>query len=143
MALHPLPVPVVRCGSCNARLTSNVGGQADYVEEGSVPVPQGRWAVDPSPRTVEVWHRGMPKGRTVREETDPAGAVVVHPDDRLDGALVDIEESSAGCCGLDGCDGPNQRCAACGSVVGTARTDCWTEKEMRFWPDRVRVSDGG
>jgi hypothetical protein len=104
-------------------------------------VRRGRWAVDSLARTVEVWHQGMPQGQTVTEETDPAGSVVVHPYDRLEGALVDVEGRAAGCCGLDGLDGPNQRCAACGSVVGTARTDCWTAKEVRFWPDRVRVSD--
>lgn len=30
-----------------------------------------------------------------------------------------------GCCGLDGCDGPNQICG-CGAQIGTLRTDCWT-----------------
>lgn len=30
-----------------------------------------------------------------------------------------------GCCGLDGCDGPNQICE-CGAEIGTLRTDCWT-----------------
>lgn len=32
-----------------------------------------------------------------------------------------------GCCGLDGCDGPNQLCG-CGAEVGTLRTDCWTPR---------------
>ncbi len=31
-----------------------------------------------------------------------------------------------GCCGLDGCDGPNMRCRACGVEVGTRQSDCWT-----------------
>jgi hypothetical protein len=33
----------------------------------------------------------------------------------------------AGCCGLDGCDGPNQLCG-CGAEIGTLRTDCWTPR---------------
>ncbi len=30
-----------------------------------------------------------------------------------------------GCCGLDGCNGPNRICA-CGAEVGTEMSDCWT-----------------
>lgn len=105
-----------------------------------MPVPRGHWAVDPASRTVEVWRSGMAKGQSEVLETDPAESVVVHPSDRLSGALSDVEGRSAGCCGLDGCDGPNQRCTTCSAIVGTARTDCWTVKEVRFWPDRVRVS---
>ena len=30
-----------------------------------------------------------------------------------------------GCCGLDGCDGPNRECA-CGAAVGTEMSDCYT-----------------
>jgi hypothetical protein len=80
----------------------------------------------------------MRRGDFETIETDPPDAIVVHPDDRGEGALVDVPDSN-GCCGLDGLDGPNQTCAGCGAIVGTARTDCWTEKEMRFWPDRVSL----
>ena len=31
----------------------------------------------------------------------------------------------SGCCGLDGCDGPNRVCT-CGAYVGTEMSDCWT-----------------
>lgn len=30
-----------------------------------------------------------------------------------------------GCCGLDGCNGPNIICA-CGAGIGTETSDCWT-----------------
>ncbi|MEJ2001579.1 MAG: hypothetical protein P8X77_09315 [Maritimibacter sp.] len=30
-----------------------------------------------------------------------------------------------GCCGLDGCDGPNRICS-CDAEVGTESSDCWT-----------------
>ncbi len=33
-----------------------------------------------------------------------------------------------GCCGLDGCDGPNLLCGNCGAEVATLRTDCWTPR---------------
>ena len=32
----------------------------------------------------------------------------------------------AGCCGLDGCDGPNMLCRVCHTEVGTMQSDCWT-----------------
>jgi len=32
----------------------------------------------------------------------------------------------AGCCGLDGCDGPNMLCRVCHAEVGTMQSDCWT-----------------
>jgi hypothetical protein len=32
----------------------------------------------------------------------------------------------AGCCGLDGCDGPNMLCRGCHAEVGTMQSDCWT-----------------
>lgn len=31
-----------------------------------------------------------------------------------------------GCCGLDGCDGPNMLCRVCEAEVGTMQSDCWT-----------------
>ena len=30
-----------------------------------------------------------------------------------------------GCCGPDGCDGPNRQCP-CGALIGTETRDCWT-----------------
>lgn len=32
----------------------------------------------------------------------------------------------SGCCGLDGCDGPNLVCKNCGAEAGTMQSDCWT-----------------
>lgn len=32
----------------------------------------------------------------------------------------------AGCCGLDGCNGPNMLCRVCHAEVGTMQSDCWT-----------------
>jgi hypothetical protein len=31
-----------------------------------------------------------------------------------------------GCCGLDGCNGPNMLCRVCKAEVGTMQSDCWT-----------------
>lgn len=37
-----------------------------------------------------------------------------------------------GCCGPDGCDGPNRVCE-CGTFIGTEMRDCWTS--FLFIPD--------
>lgn len=132
---------VVCCSSCGAGLTGELSSEPlARLRDHDQPVPVGAWAVDPSARTVSRWERGMPRGEYRVIQTDPPGCVVVHPADRLNGALVDVAGRSAGCCGLDGCDGPNQACAACGAVVATARTDCWTTKEVRFLPLGTNMS---
>ena len=41
-------------------------------------------------------------------------------------------ERRFGCCGLDGCDGPNRICE-CGEHIGTESSDCWTPR--MFIPD--------
>ncbi|MBT2118892.1 hypothetical protein KK141_11295 [Dyella sp. LX-66] len=57
----------------------------------------------------------------------------LNPDD-LNESVHDTYDARRlnGCCGLDGCDGPNQVCR-CGADVGTLRTDCWTPRV--FIPD--------
>jgi hypothetical protein len=41
-----------------------------------------------------------------------------------------------GCCGLDGCDGPNRLCQ-CGAHIGTELSDCWTPR--MFIPDPLET----
>lgn len=50
----------------------------------------------------------------------------LNPDD-LSPAVRNSDDMTRlnGCCGLDGCNGPNQLCS-CGAEIGTLRTDCWT-----------------
>ena len=50
-----------------------------------------------------------------------------------------VTGQAVACCGLDGQDGPNQACASCGQVLGTAWTDCWTQHEVRFTPGTVEL----
>lgn len=40
--------------------------------------------------------------------------------------LVDIACRLNGCCGLDGCGGPNMRCKNCKAEAVTTQSDCWT-----------------
>lgn len=118
----------VYCAGCGATLTRPLRRAAAGVA-GTVELSQ--FFVDANPKVVI--------GATERE-VDPAGAIVVHPDDRIAESLGTVEGHSFGCCGLDGTDGPNQACTSCGRIVGTARTDCWiADHEMRFWPTEVHL----
>jgi hypothetical protein len=45
-----------------------------------------------------------------------------------------------GCCGLDGCDGPNRVCS-CGAYVGTEMNDCWTSYLFVPCPSNTEWSD--
>jgi hypothetical protein len=45
-----------------------------------------------------------------------------------------------GCCGSDGLDGPNRACA-CGNVVATEKSDCWTQPEVLFLKGSVDLRD--
>lgn len=112
-------------------------GQINLTVTGDATIPQGSIVLGAPARTLERWARAGTTGATIVQA--PAGSVVVHPDDRLPDALHEAGQA-AGCCGLDGQDGPNQACA-CGAVVGTAWTDCWTANEVRLLPDAVTVTE--
>jgi len=64
-----------------------------------------------------------------------AGAIASNPEDILTDSLTSAGADN-GCCGSDGCDGPNRACL-CGSIVATQWSDCWTPAEVRFLPDAV------
>jgi len=46
----------------------------------------------------------------------------------LESAVEPVDDANRlnGCCGPDGCDGPNMRCRSCKAEVGTRQNDCWT-----------------
>lgn len=112
-------------------------GEIDLTVAGESTLARGRIVLGAPARTVERWAR--PGSNVEPIVQAPAGSVVVHPDDRLPDALKEVGQT-AGCCGLDGQDGPNQACT-CGAVLGTAWTDCWTANEVRFLPDAVQVAE--
>lgn len=133
----------MRCAACGEPKTVPLATvdaeRIDLTVVGSATLPQGSIVLAAPARTLVRWARaGSEVEPTIQA---PAGSVVVHPDDLLAGALQPVG-SAAGCCGLDGQDGPNQGCT-CGAVLGTAWTDCWTANEVRFLPDAVEVAEAG
>jgi hypothetical protein len=45
-----------------------------------------------------------------------------------------------GCCGLDGCDGPNLVCTN-GHEIGTEKSDCWTPHAAVLLENVVGVNE--
>ena len=71
----------------------------------------------------------LPSGSVIQEDgsyfNGRDGFFLVHPADLINVKLTTDGKRVNGCCGLDGCDGPNLQCAVCGSYVATKMTDCW------------------
>lgn len=132
---------VVRCASCSAPMTVPLevvdADRIDLSVVGETTLPRGTIVLGAPARTLERWARPGTHAEPVVQA--PTGSVVVHPDDRLPD-VVQTVGNAQGCCGLDGQGGANQGCA-CGAVLGTAWTDCWTANEVRFLPDAVEVAE--
>lgn len=129
---------VFRCRGCRRALTRPVRRLAvlpalEYADEDEVSmaptVGVGSWAMDPEPRLRAA--DGAPRGSL--------GCLVVNPADGLDLEAHPDPYRNSGCCGHDGCDGPNRRCPACHAEVATPSDDCWTHVELRFEPGAVDV----
>jgi hypothetical protein len=119
------------CKSCGARLTAwltpirdpaelwRLGqfGQTQTVKQPVCPVPPGR-ALMVSSEVLSVLRADH--GLDLTE-----GGIWLHLSDLLAEVGYAARRRIAGCCGLDGMDGPNRACP-CGAEVGTERSDCWT-----------------
>ena len=123
------------CSRCRTPLTRPVKAilalpeRRQPAEEYLPTVGVGEWAIDPEPRS-----RG--------DDGEPRGShncVVVNLDDLLDLGSHPDHFRSSGCCRRDGLDGPNLICPTCGAEVATAVDDCWTYREARLQPQRVRA----
>lgn len=133
-----MPRDLFVCAACSHPLTERVERvvalpERRYADEDQVSyrptMPAGTWTIDPAPRLL------LPNP----ESEASTGCLVVNPEDGL--ALEPHPEAirNSGCCGHDGCDGPNRRCPQCHADVATLSDDCWTYVELRFEPSAVRV----
>ena len=119
---------ILRCVACEAALTvplTIVSGKAPGVVR-----PEHE---DRKPLTVA--GVGFKSWEAIEHSPDDTPALLefipqfwLNPDDLTD-AVRDTrnERRLGGCCGIAGCDGPNQICR-CGADIGTLRTDCWTPR---------------
>ncbi|WP_332897941.1 hypothetical protein [Haladaptatus sp. CMSO5] len=126
------------CASCGSRLTTAVETLTDTARlfdrdtasfdetAGTAYLPEGVYFVateTTNPREYDV-------GNFIVNIQSAPGTVMSNNHSR-----------TAGCCGLDGLDGPNVVCEN-GHEVGTQRSDCWTLHYVAFHPELVEMVEG-
>lgn len=63
----------------------------------------------------------------------------LNPNDLTDQVALTLDTKRLnGCCGYDGCDGPNQICVVCSADIGTLQNDCWTSIQFIVQPETTR-----
>ncbi|MFI8952870.1 hypothetical protein ACIGO6_41300 [Streptomyces sp. NPDC053750] len=87
---------------------------------------------DPSQMTAPGIHASVD-----RHSDGAPGSVVIAPGDTR-GTMLIPEKSSGHCCGLDGADGPNMACEACGLPVASRIDDCSLWQAVWLAPNAVR-----
>jgi len=115
----------VRCRRCEATLTPPLESVAvDFepeVTDCENLIPRGRYWIA---------HDFLPEHVNTH--------VVIHLEDLLDLSPHPEPRRHSGCCGEDGCDGPNRICV-CGEAVATVVSDCWTGYYAHFEPNLVTL----
>ncbi|MEU9481889.1 hypothetical protein [Streptomyces sp. NPDC048191] len=143
------------CASCDAELTvplSEVSlpahARQKYGNGIQLPVlmESGTFAVDPEPwgRPWRMWDEIDPDEAAAHGIYAPVyalsdnapGAVVIAPGD-IRGTRLIPEKRGGACCGLDGADGPNLACEACGLPVAARVDDCSLWQAVRLSSDAV------
>ena len=154
---------VFACAGCGAELTTSlsqvtlpVHAHQKYGNGIQLPVlmEPGTFAVDPEPwgPPWRRWEEIPPDEAAVRGVYAPVyalsdgapGAIVIAPGDTR-GTVLIPEKRGGACCGLDGADGSNMACQACGLPVASRIDDCSLWQAVWLAPDAVRrlPVDGG
>jgi hypothetical protein len=80
----------------------------------------------------------LPLGKVIQEDgtyfRGRSGVYVVNLGDVVNVQLTSDSHRLNGCCGLDGCDGPNLQCESCKTYIATKMTDCWQPHCIVFDP---------
>lgn len=143
------------CARCDAELTvplSQVSlpahARQSYGNGVQLPVlmESGTFAVDPDPwgRPWRMWDEIDPGEAEARGIYAPVyalsdsapDATVIAPGD-IRGTRLIPEKRGGACCGLDGADGPDLACVACGLPVATRIDDCSLWQALRLSSDAV------
>ncbi|MFE7705904.1 hypothetical protein ACFU6I_08900 [Streptomyces sp. NPDC057486] len=144
------------CSGCDAELTAPLSQVAlpvhahqQYGNGLQLPVlmEPGTFAVEPEPwgPPWRRWEGIDPDEAAARGVYAPVhalsdgapGAIVIAPGDTR-GAVLIPEKRGGACCGLDGSDGPNMACEACGLPVASRIDDCSLWQAVWLAPDAVR-----
>ena len=117
---------IVRCRECGVALSRPVQRLHDPSaldeSDGRPHVPMGRFAVS------EGFFTGFD------------GWLMLNLQDAVDTRHHPDLRRRNGCCGLDGCDGPNTLCAN-GHEVGTERSDCWLPHVLLLDAGKAKVDE--
>ncbi|MEU9954363.1 hypothetical protein [Streptomyces sp. NPDC050982] len=143
------------CAGCGARLTTPLSQVAlpvhahqKYGNGIQLPVlmESGTFAVDPEPSGPpwRTWEEIDPDEAEARGIHAPVhavsggapGAIVIAPGDARCTVLIP-EKGGGYCCGLDGADGPNMACEACGLPVASRIDDCSLWQAVWLAPNAV------
>ncbi|MFF9178656.1 hypothetical protein [Streptomyces sp. NPDC014793] len=117
---------VFSCSACQQRISPDLR---------EVPMPPPVTEGAPGHRFVPPL---MPRGAyAVSPHT---GVFVLNPADISKVARHPDRGRLNGCCGLDGLDGPNLVCDACGTEVATQQSDCWSQQLIALVPDAVTTA---
>ncbi|MEU8825204.1 hypothetical protein [Streptomyces sp. NPDC048636] len=146
---------VFRCRRCHGDLTVPVqevplpdadDAPAPYMlPEGEECPPRlcpGSFAYDP-PHAAERVFRPHAAGAALGLQRAGLNGVVLARADVHGTELTSLRGRRNGCCGLDGCDGPNLVCRGCAAEVATEYSDCWTPQEVVLVPAAVEAVDIG
>ena len=116
---------IIRCRSCkrslSAPLSREVDSSATNHADGEPFLPVG---------SLHISDGGYFSGTE--------GRYFINLADRINMTDHTIVSRLAGCCGMAGCDGPNQLCA-CGSEVATEKSDCWMPHALIFEANVVEL----
>ncbi len=145
---------VFRCRRCHTELTAPVR-EVPLPDPDDAPAPYelpgdgeecpprmlpGTFAFDPADAGEQVVRQRAPGEALVLRNAGLSGVVIARADVRGT-RLSPLRGRRNGCCGLDGCDGPNLVCRRCEAEVATERSDCWTRQEVVLVPAAVEALD--
>lgn len=125
---------ILTCSRCHAPLSN-----ALHVERGDDPRTAAiQWQDDVVTIRKGVAHLSSTAIQLGNPRLEFVSQVWLNPED-LTGRVRNSDDYSRlnGCCGLDGCDGPNQVCVGCANEVGTLQSDCWTSIQLIVEPSGV------
>jgi len=117
---------IFECPICRAVITRPLlpigADQPVRLEDGKAAVPEGFFGVN------------------MQEHWSAAGGVVVNLSDLVGTKHHSDSHRLAGCCGLDGLDGPNLVCPN-GHEIGTEKSDCWMPHAAVLLESVIRVNE--
>jgi hypothetical protein len=112
---------VFRCPICRLAITRPLlalkPDQSVHLDPGQPAVPEGYFGINE------------------REYWSAAGGVLVNLADLINTKHHPDHRRLNGCCGLDGCDGPNLVCLE-GHEAGTEKSDCWMPHAAVLFSER-------